>query len=1163
MATPLRILILEDDPDDAKLTIRQLREQGLEFDHEVASTEAEYVARLDDPVDVILADYHLPQFNALRALDIARERGLDTPLIVVTGYLGDELAAACIRRGATDFLLKDRLARLGVAVTGAIERTNRERALRESDERLRSVLGEASVIVFALDSDGTVTFSEGAGLQALGLGQGEAVGQSAFALYADQPDLQRDLSRVLDGERFTSFADLGGVMLETNWTPQFDAMGEPSGAVAVSINVTERVTAERALRGSERLLAQAQQIAHTGSWEWNIAANEGRWSDEVYRIFGRDPAAKEDRWQTFVQAVQPDDRDHLRSVVSEALQGAHGYYITLRILRPDGTQRIVHSRGEVTLDDDGQPIQLLGTLQDVTEAEHARRLERLLTNIDRTALEGDSIDDAILRACQYVSESYDFPLSWIGLKELDGTISIHGAWGPERDVVDDLVVRWDDTLEGGGPSGQAIQLASPQSMNWDDPGHHPWRFLARRHQIESVCALPLKAAGGAVIGVLTVSSRNADEFDREAIEPLQLVAARIGLAISACLDREQLELKSLALDGAANAIFITDSDGTIEWVNRGFTRLTGYAADEAIGQTPRMLKSGRQSDQFYEQVWRKIKTGRVFRGEMVNRNKDGLHSTVVQTITPVLDGRGEVSHFLAIQDDVTAEVAATHELAASEQRLRLVMETVTSGIVLLDSDGRALLFNDALCRILGYSREALEGTPLAHLFQPNDRSRVIEQVAAHVRGGDIERYVMKLVRRDGRTIDADISACPFSEGGVVIGSLVEVRDVSEELALRRTVERAASEVSAILDSTQEAIVFADEDGTILRANLAAGAMFGWLEDELVGQNVAVFVAEPARSLHGQDPAHHLASGEASTSLGLVIGTTREVVGVRRDGTEFPVDVSVAEIEREDGSRGFTAVIRDITERREAERVRELRHQVTVRNEFLATMSHELRTPLNSILGFGQLLAENTAGDLSERQQTYVEQILGSGRHLLDLINDLLDISRIDAGTSELRIAAVAPAAVIAEVTAGLASIAGDKGIELRTRLDDAPARVHADERQLRQALLNLVANAIKFTVEGHVEVRVSEADGDLVIEVGDTGIGIAEDDLERVFQPFTQVDTGDRRRQGGTGLGLAITSRIAQMHGGTLTLQSTLGSGSTFTLRLPIEGPPTEGSQPE
>jgi signal transduction histidine kinase len=223
-----------------------------------------------------------------------------------------------------------------------------------------------------------------------------------------------------------------------------------------------------------------------------------------------------------------------------------------------------------------------------------------------------------------------------------------------------------------------------------------------------------------------------------------------------------------------------------------------------------------------------------------------------------------------------------------------------------------------------------------------------------------------------------------------------------------------------------------------------------------------------------------------------------------------------------------------------------------KSQFLANMSHELRTPLNSVLGFSEMLADGLYGDLPGRAKAALDKIQNNGRHLLGLINDVLDLSKIEAGQLTLGLEDYSLAQIIGSVVATTESLARAKGLTLTADVASGLPIARGDERRLTQVLINLIGNAIKFTDVGSVAISAKAVDGFFEIAVRDTGPGIAPEDQGRIFDEFQQVDDSSTRQKGGTGLGLAISKRIVEMHGGSITVESELGRGSTFRIVVPV-----------
>jgi PAS domain S-box-containing protein len=403
--------------------------------------------------------------------------------------------------------------------------------------------------------------------------------------------------------------------------------------------------------------------------------------------------------------------------------------------------------------------------------------------------------------------------------------------------------------------------------------------------------------------------------------------------------------------------------------------------------------------------------------------------------------------------------------------------------------------------------------------------------------------------------------------GAVLSSLIGqfIERERAQAAVLETNERLAAEGArhrAILESALDAIVTMDHLGRITAFNPAAEQLFGYRCEEVMGRDMGeVIVPERLREAHRRGIARYLA-----TEVPHVMGRRLEMPAMRRDGTEFPVELTITRIPI-GGPPAFTGTMRDITDRLEAEAQRQelqaLRQTDALKDQFLSILSHELRTPINAITGFGSILADGLAGELSDYQLAYLNKMLAGADVLLALVNDLLDMSRIQAGKFTMSPELIALAPVLEEAVASLAPLAEQKGQRLDLAIaPDLPTLV-ADRQRLTQVVVNLVGNAIKFTPDGG-SIRVS---GDLVREGGtgapaalrvavtDNGPGIAPEDQPKVFRRFTQLDMSATRPSGGTGLGLSISKALVEAHGGTIGVESERGRGSTFWFTLPLGGP--------
>ena len=489
------------------------------------------------------------------------------------------------------------------------------------------------------------------------------------------------------------------------------------------------------------------------------------------------------------------------------------------------------------------------------------------------------------------------------------------------------------------------------------------------------------------------------------------------------------------------------------------------------------------------------------------------------------------------------------QMSDGDAKFQALLEAAPDAIVIVDRAGTIQLVNAEAERLFGYTRDELLGRGIETLVPERYRSdhvahRARYQTAARTRpmGAGYDLFAR---RKDGSEFPVEISLSPVvtEDGPATISA---IRDITDR-------KRADEKFRALLESAPDAMVIVDADGVIVLVNAQAERMFGFRREELLGRPVEVLVPEPARAAHRQHRRTYFGVAHARP-----MGAGLELEGERKDGTRFPVEISLSPLQTEAGPLVASA-IRDMTDRRQAddERRRLLhereahREANRIKDEFLATLSHELRTPLNAILGWTTLLQKGGLDAAAAGRA--LGTIERNARAQVQLIEDLLDVSRVVTGKLRLQMQPIDITTVVEHAVDVVQPAAAAKGLALTFVCEHRPILLIGDPDRLQQAVWNLASNAVKFSDRGRVEVTVRLAERTVSIAVRDTGRGIRPEFIPHMFDRFRQADSSYTREYGGLGIGLAIARSVVELHGGTIRAHSSgPGFGALFVVDLPL-----------
>ncbi|MEW6403466.1 MAG: PAS domain S-box protein [Chloroflexota bacterium] len=824
--------------------------------------------------------------------------------------------------------------------------------------------------------------------------------------------------------------------------PVRDRQGNLLGFLATERDITARKLADEALRRSEAELSSATKIARLANWEYDFIDDIFTFNDQFYELM-RTTVEREGGYtmssaQYAQRFVHPEDMGMVGIEIQKSVETTDPNYssqLDHRVIFGDGSMGYVTVRLRIQKDAQGRTVRSFGANQDITESKLAQ--EAL------TRSEADL--RALFAAMEDVVLVVDKDGRYVRIAPTNPALLVR----PPQELLGRLM---EDVLEPETATRfkaavtETLATGTTQQIEYELPiGDQNYWFLASLSKLDEE-------------NVFWIAR---DITERKKAE-------------------ENIARFKLGIENSGDAVFMTDLKGEILYANPAFEKVYGYKPEEAMGKTPRLIKSGLLSAEQYKSFWDTLLAGQTVTGEIVNRAKDGRLVSIAGTNSPILDEKGNILGFLATHHDITGLKQA--EAALQRHNTYLSVSAEIGRVITSTLD-----LNTIFSRAVNLIRERF-GFYHAAIF------------------------------------------------------------IVEETGFNAFLREATGEAGAEMMRRRHSLAVNSES----------------IVGKVTGQGTPVVVNDTSqKSIHRKNPL--LPDTQAEAAIPLRIGN--RIIGALDIQSTSTNAFSEDEIEVLQTLADQVAVAIDNARSYELSQqaVMELREFDRLKSQFLANMSHELRTPLNSIIGFSRVILKGIDGPVTELQQQDLTAIYNSGQHLLGLINNILDLAKIEAGKMELAFDEVNMTDVTNSVLSTMAGLTKDKPITLKRNIQADLPMIRADAIRIRQVMINLLSNAAKFTDEGEIVVDVALKPGpgsrpEIVVSVTDTGPGIAQEDLSKLFQPFSQVDDSPTRKTGGTGLGLSICQQLIQMHGGRIGVHSEIGKGSTFYFALPVNRKETEAA---
>lgn len=986
-----------------------------------------------------------------------------------------------------------------------------EEALKESEEKFRMMILNSPDLTIIQNSKGETIYISPQAKDVIGH-DGEKFLNNKFPEFIHPDDKAMAfgmMKKALKGEAIHTFEyRFFGEKGEINWLSHSAIANKTNGKVTSIqsniININKHKQAAEKLLKNQHYLAKAQEIASIGTWELDVKKNILRWTDESYKIFGVQ-LGTELNYEIFLNCVHPDDREYVNEKWTEALINGD-YDIEHRLIVNDKV-KWVREKADIEFDSKGRAINAIGVTQDITKT---KLIEKELENsrnqyhqlFDLLPYGGEVINTkGIIVDC---STSTALMLGY----EEHEIIGQHISKFLSADSIEIFKEKF-SVLISGKPMSTDITMICKDGTELQ---------ILRAAQ-------PIFGDNGKVNSVLAL---NVDVTDRRKAEEVL---------------KESEERLKIIFEFAPDAYYLSNLKGEFLDGNAAAEEVLGFKKKELIGKSFLNLKllSANDFPKAAKELAKSAMGKKTGPDEFLLNRKDGSKVSVEISTFPVkIKGKTVI---LGIARDITERIKAEEALKESEEKYRSFVERANDGICIIQ-DGVIKFANPSLVDLYGGKLSKVIGSPFADFIHPDELNKISKYYELRLKGENVPSVYETIFRHNkGHKVYVEISAGIINYLGKP-ADLVIVRDITE----RRETEKSLLKLSIAVDQSPSVIVITGLDGRIEYVNPKFTETTGYSKNEAIGKLTSILKSGTQSDEVYQKLWQTISSGNIWHG---------EFQNKKKNGELFWEAASVSPIIDKTGKvTNYIKVAEDISERKLAEddlrkALEKAEESDRLKSAFLANMSHEIRTPMNGILGFASLLkTPNLSG---EKLKKYISVIDNSGKRMLNIINDLIDISKIEAGQMDTYISECN----INEQIEYLNTFFKPEAIKLNLDLsynNPLPTKdtfVKTDREKLYAILTNLLKNAIKYTHEGSIKFGYERKGEMLEFYVKDTGIGIPEDRQEAIFERFIQADIEDRKAYEGAGLGLSITKAYVEMLGGKIWIDSVEGQGSQFYFTIP------------
>jgi PAS domain S-box-containing protein len=911
-----------------------------------------------------------------------------------------------------------------------------------------------------------------------------------------------------------------------------DVQRNPLYLVAQIQDISDRKQTEIQLQNLSARLELAIQSAQMGIWEWDVIHNNLVWDARMCELYGIDPNEFSGA-EAWLNGMYPEDIPIALEDSRQALAGEKEYNSEFRVVLPDGSLRFLKAHAIVQRNEQNDPLRMIGVNYDITKRKQAEMKLRESELRFRRVFESSVVGMLFADFQGHIIEANDRFLEMIGYTR--------------EELLSDLI-HWDDLTPVEHASNDLLAM----------------EYL-KKHGVINPWEKEYYRKDGSRVAVLIGAALLPDTEDQTICIVMDISDRKQAEKILAQYTSEVEDLYNNAPCGYHSL----DPNGRYVRVNETELQWLGYQREEMIGQPLIKFFTEESCQAFFRNYQVFLEQGTIKNVEFDMICKDGTILPVMINATAVKDEHGNYLYGRTTMVDIRDLKQAELALKESQRFIQQIADASPNILYLYDiQEQRNVYTNREIFSILGYSPEEVQTMGVnftLELLHPDDLQVALPNYYERIRAakdGEIidTEYRMRHANGEWRWLYSRDSVFSRDAEGKVKQTIGTAQDITD----RKQLEQSQNRLRAMLEAATDYILIADLSGKTIWINTALKKLRE-LRDDQVEQQIPI-------DYHPQWVVDLLEQQAVPTAIakGSWMG---ETALLDTEDREIPVSqLLIAHKSPQGEVEFFSTIMRDMRVQKEYEQKlektnAELLRATQLKDEFLATMSHELRTPLNAILGMTESLQEKVFGSINEQQIQALQTVESSGNHLLELINDILDVAKIEAGQIELKYTPVVISDLCQSSLAFIRQQAIQKRIQIEVSIPPLSSKILVDERRIRQVLINLLNNAVKFTPQGGkvtLEVNTqedqvsAELDAWVQFSITDTGIGISPEKISKLFQPFVQIDSALNRKYTGTGLGLALAKRIVELHGGRIQLTSEVERGSCFDFVIPYNKPKLE-----